>query len=139
VIKVRRATDGDSDAILKLTVGFATTFEIDESKWRASFARILPDEEALLLVAEEDGVVEGYLLAFVHETLHANAPVAWVDELAVDPSSQRRGTGRLLMEAAEEWARERGCAMVSLATRRAGDFYGAIGYEESAMYYRRLL
>jgi len=50
-----------------------------------------------------------------------------------------QGTGRALMAAFEAWAAGRGCALVALATRRAAPFYRALGYEESAAYYRRLL
>jgi hypothetical protein len=43
------------------------------------------------------------------------------------------------MSAFEQWAAARGCALVALATRRAAPFYRALGYEESAVYFRRLL
>jgi hypothetical protein len=43
------------------------------------------------------------------------------------------------MEAFESWAKSRGAALVALATRRAAPFYLALGYEESASYFRKLL
>lgn len=43
------------------------------------------------------------------------------------------------MSAFERWAAAEGCALVALATRRAAPFYRAIGYEESAVYFRKLL
>jgi len=43
------------------------------------------------------------------------------------------------MAAFEAWAAEHGCALVALATRRAAPFYRALGYEESAAYFRKLL
>jgi GNAT superfamily N-acetyltransferase len=48
-----------------------------------------------------------------------------------------RGFGRALMRAAEEWACDRGAAHVALATRRAADFYTALGYQASATYFKR--
>ena len=33
----------------------------------------------------------------------------------------------------------RDCALVALATRRAAPFYRALGYEESAVYFRKIL
>jgi hypothetical protein len=45
----------------------------------------------------------------------------------------------MLMRGFEAWARARECRLVSLATRRASAFYAAIGYEESAVYFRKLL
>jgi GNAT superfamily N-acetyltransferase len=136
---IRRATFADADAILALTTDFATTFPTKETAWRASFAEIVAQPDAVLLVAESDGHIAGYLLGFDHPTLYANGRTAWVDELAVAEAHRRSGLGRLLMRAFEDWARERGCVLVSLATRRAGDFYAAIGYEDSADYYRLIL
>jgi hypothetical protein len=37
------------------------------------------------------------------------------------------------------WAAVRDCALVALATRRAAPFYRALGYEESAVYFRKIL
>jgi hypothetical protein len=42
------------------------------------------------------------------------------------------------MDAFEQWAAGQGCALVALATRRAAPFYRALGYEESAIYFRKL-
>ena len=50
-----------------------------------------------------------------------------------------QGTGRALMTAFERWAARHGCALVALATRRAVPFYRALGYEGSAIYFRKAL
>ena len=39
----------------------------------------------------------------------------------------------------EAWAKNEGAVLAALATRRASSFYTAIGYEESASYFRKLL
>jgi len=41
------------------------------------------------------------------------------------------------MCAFETEVQPRGCKLVSLSTRRAGDFYEALGYEKSAIYYKK--
>jgi hypothetical protein len=43
------------------------------------------------------------------------------------------------MRVYEEWAAEHGCARVAVATRRAGAFYQACGYDDSALYLRKEL
>ena len=43
------------------------------------------------------------------------------------------------MEAAEVWAAAAGAAYVALATRRAAPFYAALGYDESAAFFRKVL
>jgi GNAT superfamily N-acetyltransferase len=82
------------------------------------------------------GIV-GYLLANSHLTFLANGPVAWVEEIMVDQQVRRTGVGRALMEAAEDWSRAINAAYMALATRRAGDFYLALGYQHSAVFYKK--
>ena len=57
----------------------------------------------------------------------------WVYYLAVLPDQQGRGAGRKLMQAAEDWLRERGAPKIQLMVRNdnkpARGFYEAIGYE----------
>jgi GNAT superfamily N-acetyltransferase len=70
---------------------------------------------------------------------YANGPVAWVEEVFVRGQHRGCGVGRALMSAYEQWAISRDCALVALATRRAAPFYRALGYEESALYHRKIL
>jgi GNAT superfamily N-acetyltransferase len=65
--------------------------------------------------------------------------VAWVEEVFLRPQFLARGIGRAIMQAFEDWAVHRGCAVAALATRRAVPFYTALGYEESASYLRKVL
>jgi GNAT superfamily N-acetyltransferase len=81
----------------------------------------------------------GYLLGFRHLTFYANGPVGWVEEVAVRRQDRGLGVGRAMMDAFEDWARRQSCILVALATRRAAPFYLALGFEESAVYYRKLL
>ena len=81
----------------------------------------------------------GYLLGFEHLTFYANGPVGWVEEVFVRGQDRGRGAGRALMSAFEQWAAVRDCALIALATRRAAPFYRALGYEESAAYFRKIL
>jgi GNAT superfamily N-acetyltransferase len=50
-----------------------------------------------------------------------------------------RGAGRALIGASERWAADRDCMFVALATRRGAPFYRALGYQESAIYLRKVL
>lgn len=138
---VRPAIASDTHAVLSLAKGFATSFAVDERAFLRSYEALLHATDARLLVAESesDGAVIGYLLGFDHPTFFASGRVAWVEELTVQEAHRRRGHGALLMRAFEAWARTRGCRLVGLATRRASAFYAAIGYEESAVYFRKRL
>ncbi|HEY1675476.1 MAG TPA: GNAT family N-acetyltransferase [Streptosporangiaceae bacterium] len=85
------------------------------------------------------GEVVGYLLATSHPAFHANGLVAWVEEVMVAEPARGTGVGRQLMAAAEARARRRGARYVALATRRAAPFYQALGYEDSAVYFKKPL
>ncbi|MFD4990808.1 GNAT family N-acetyltransferase [Cellulosimicrobium cellulans] len=136
---VRRARSDDAGAAWPLVVAFAASFVPERASFDASFASLLVDDDALVLVAEAGDDVVGYLVAHRHATLFANAPVAWVEEVTVDADARRRGVGRLLVDAAERWAEDAGAAYVALATRRAAGFYARLGYEESATFFRKRL
>ncbi len=136
---IRQAQPGDRDAVFILARDFATSFEVQRGPFNISFRKILDDPDALLLVAEDDGDVIGYCCGLDHDTLFANGSVAWVEEITVRASKRQSGIGKLLMTAFEDWARNRNSKYVALGTRRAADFYLAIGYEESAVYFRKLL
>ncbi len=69
----------------------------------------------------------------------------WVNYLAVDPQSQRRGLGRAIMAAAERLLRDAGCPKINLQIRRdnagAIRFYERVGFAEDAVvfYGKRLV
>lgn len=69
----------------------------------------------------------------------------WINYLAVDPQSQRRGLGRAIMAAAERLLREAGRPKINLLIRRdnasAIRFYKRIGFAEDAVvcYGKRLV
>jgi GNAT superfamily N-acetyltransferase len=136
---IREANLDDSGAIFALVEQFATSFEPNRQSFTLCMSHLVPDESARLLVAEYDGKVVGYCLGFDHYAPYANGRVSWVEEITVRAELRRKGIGRALMDAFEEWARSRGSRLVSLATRRTASFYVALGYEESAVYFRKLL
>jgi len=136
---IRTAVAADAGAVLSLARLLATSFALDEGAFHRSYSALLAEAGARLLVAESGTQIVGYLLGFDHDTFFANGRVAWVEEIMVEESYRRQGIGESLMRELEAWARSRECRLVALATRRAAAFYHAIGYEESAVYFRKLL
>jgi GNAT superfamily N-acetyltransferase len=137
-VAIRDADLKDRDNVWSLARDFATSFELDRACFDASFDILLTRPDTLFLVAHlpQDGLV-GYLLAFSHTTFLANGPVAWVEEIMVAEQARRTGVGRNLMESAERWSSSFGAAYLALATRRAASFYRALGYQESAIFFRK--
>jgi GNAT superfamily N-acetyltransferase len=137
--EIRGAMEADVGDLFPIVVEFATSFVPERPAFQKAFQRLQGDDHARLLVADHDGVPVGYLLGFDHPTFFANGPVAWVEEVVVRSSWRRKGIGRALMARFEEWAASRGAKLVALATRRAPEFYRALGYADSATYFRKLL
>jgi GNAT superfamily N-acetyltransferase len=142
--RIRPATAADVGAVAGLAEGLAQSFAFARASFDAHYPALLAAGHACLLVAvtgadADSGECVGYLLGFEHLTFYANGRVAWVEEVFVRGDLRGDGTGRALMTNFEQWARERGCALVALATRRAAPFYHALGYQDSASYLRKLL
>ena len=136
---IRSANTADLDAIYALAKDFAASFVVEREAFRRVFERLLLESNTALFVVEHNAVVLSYCLAFDHDTFFANGRVSWVEEITIHPTHRGQGLGRTLMEAVERWAEQRDSKLVALATRRASAFYRALGYEESATYFRKVL
>ena len=137
--RVRPAEGDDAEAVADLAAGLAQSFPFSRAGFGLSYPALLADDDACLLLAVDGDERLGYLLGFRHLTFYANGPVAWVEEVFVRGQHRGRGVGRTLMSGFERWAAARNCALIALATRRAAPFYRALGYEESAVYFRKVL
>jgi GNAT superfamily N-acetyltransferase len=86
--------------------------------------RHLDDPVYCIRVAVEGDQVLGYVAG-----CHRNR-VGNLEELMVSETHHRRGAGTLLVQAFEHWAREVGCATVTLGGAAAPAFYLKLGYVE---------
>jgi GNAT superfamily N-acetyltransferase len=137
---IRPARFDDDEHVWPLARDFATSFRPQRAAFDAAWAQLVDAPDTLLLVAEiPEGAVVGYLLGNSHLTFLANGPVAWVEEVMVDGHTRHSGIGRRLMEQAEKWAQSIGAAYIALASRRAGPFYLALDYEDSAVFYKKTM
>jgi GNAT superfamily N-acetyltransferase len=136
---IRKAVHGDIDDVFALAQNLATSFQPDRARFKAAFEYSMTQDDAVLLVAEDAAALVGYLLGFEDFTFFAGGRVARVEEVFVRETARKQGHGRRLMAEFEQWSKSRGSVMVTLATRRAGPFYKAIGYSASATYFRKML
>ena len=82
--------------------------------FEASFLSLSREKDALLVSAEIDGeTIAGYLLPHCPGIFLADGPVARVEEITVEE--------------------------VTLASRRAGAFYKALRYQDSATFFKKTL
>ena len=137
---IRPARIGDDECVWLLARDFATSFRPQRVAFDSAWVQLVGDPHTLLLVAEspQRGIV-GYLLANSHLAFLANGPVAWVEEVMVDEHTRHSGIGRRLMDHAEKWAQSIDAAYLALASRRAGPFYCALDYKDSAVFYKKTL
>jgi GNAT superfamily N-acetyltransferase len=144
-MRVRPYTTPDRDAVLargdRLVIGLAPWR--DPAKMHAAARRWIEGdiarigETCAVLVAED---ATGHLLGFVavaHDVHFTGDGQAYVGELVVAQHAEGRGVGRVLMSAAEEWARARGYGFVILETGAANvgarAFYARLGYGEESV------
>lgn len=90
-----------------------------------------------MLVAASDN---GNLVGFVEVSLRdwaegcSTRPVGYIEAWYVNPSYRRTGIGRRLIEAAERWARSRGCTEMGSDAELGNEVshcaHAALGYSE---------
>jgi GNAT superfamily N-acetyltransferase len=122
--------------------------ELDDAAERRAAVPILrqlwssksPDE-VLAWTGEEDyhlfgGYVDGDLVAVagvLEAGLLHHARHAWLYDLVVDEPRRGEGYGTAMVEHVEEWARDRGCEYVALASPLGKDetheFYESLDYD----------
>ena len=99
--------------------------------------KLMEAEGRIVLVAEVGGQAVGCLSTSVMRVLHRPAPVGRISMMVVDEGLRGRGSGAVLVRAAEDALRERGCYMVEVTShvRRADAhrFYERLGYERTSV------
>ena len=130
-LKLRRVGLADAARLVELAgqLGYPTT----KKQMDARLKEVLKAKDGDCFVAEfaEEGVI-GWVHVSVTVLLEVERR-AEVNGLVVDERVRSRGAGRLLLEAAENWARKRKCKGMSVRSNvlreRAHWFYLKHGYE----------
>jgi GNAT superfamily N-acetyltransferase len=127
-VKVRKAAPGDSQRLAALMHQLGYDVSADELAKRLS--RQGGRRDVFVAV---DGIAEivGWVAVCVDETF-VEGHGAQIEGLVVDERERRRGAGAALLDAAEAWARRRGCSEVRVQSNvirtRAHAFYTRQGY-----------
>jgi GNAT superfamily N-acetyltransferase len=130
VIRAAGAADAQQIAALLTQLGYPST--ADQVTERLGYW--LPEPMSLVLVAEQRGQVVGCLSVHAIPYLERTGRWARIESLVVDQSARGRGTGRSLILAAEQAARDWGCLTAEVTSRRARvgahAFYLRMGYAD---------
>jgi [ribosomal protein S18]-alanine N-acetyltransferase len=130
VIRLRDGVEADADRLFELDricfpAGIA--YSLREFHW------LLRSRKTLCLVAEDEGVLAGFVMA--QESVIRKSRGAHIVTIDVAPDSRRRGVGRLLMERVEERLRTASANWmrleVAVDNSAAYEFYRGLGFSES--------
>lgn len=113
MVEVKRLGPGDS-ALLKNVVEDV----FDDPVIESSSQEFLADPRHRLVVALEDNGVVGFVSAVIYLHPDKPAPELWINEVGVAPTHQGKGTGKALLQAMLQIARESGCAEAWVLTER---------------------
>ena len=152
-VRIRAATPVDAEGITRVYLESAEHHAaIDPARYYVPGADTILERyrtgeqhprngrECITLVAEIDGRIAGFLDARIErpfDPMHRPMVYCYVAEIAVSAGRRSQGIGRQLMQAAEQWGREKGANVVSLEYNsknpRAAAFYERIGYETATV------
>lgn len=141
-IRIRPALPADADVLTALS--FALWPDASPQDHRKDIEAILRGTPRsctpLSIFVAETEEVAPRVVAFLEVGVRSHAdgcdarqPVGFLEGWYVDPAFQRRGVGRALLEAADQWARDRGCVEMAsdtwLDAQHSVDAHVACGYE----------
>ena len=116
---IRAAEHGEEVALLPLYEWLfappgSRPAQWDERRAQLALRQAIDSHDCAVLVAAHDGELAGFCTAY--QDLHSVrfGYRAWVEDLAVDPERRSAGVGKALLDAAKDWARERGSTHLEL-------------------------
>jgi len=129
---VRMAQPGDCDPMADLAVQLGYECSGDEVSDRLNHLR--DPRQYVVLVAElPGGKLAGWIGAYLFRCVETGS-CAEISGLVVDQNLRSRGIGKVLLDAAEGWARRIGCNTISVRSNikrdRAHRFYLNNGYQQ---------
>ncbi len=130
LVRPPRPYDFERMAELAQQLGYLCSAE----QIRARLAQMQNSQQNAVFVAQAaDGKIVGWIGAQVFRCVELD-PFAEITGLVVDEQSRSCGIGKLLVAAAEQWARSVGsrvlCVRCNVVRERAQRFYTANGFEE---------
>lgn len=145
-VSIRSARSTDIDPLVELLEQLfllEPDFPIDKDRQRRGLGLMLDSPETrTILVADVAGRVVGMCSAQIVVSTAEGGPVAWIEDVVVETSSQGRGIGRKLLAEIEAWVVERGGTRLQLIADRENhpslEFYQRLGWEPTRLVcYRR--
>jgi ribosomal protein S18 acetylase RimI-like enzyme len=155
-VTIREAKETDLQLVRKYTVetGWTTVLseserkQLDKGKWTKhileGFEKLSKRETDKIFVAEDENhAFLGYLWVGEGGNMMTGLKHGYVYDVFVKEEFRERGIGRILMEKAESYCRERGYSsillMVSVSNQAAISLYGKMGFKAEQTYMGKAL
>jgi GNAT superfamily N-acetyltransferase len=110
---------------------------------RGRLTNVLADVRADVLVADDSGALVGAAAYYVVPVAHDDRPWCRITTLVVDEAHRGRGIGQMLVERAEQAARDIPCSRIEAtsALHRAGAhrLYEGLGYGRTSAHFLKRL
>ncbi len=133
MVTIRPIAEQDLPGLLALYIELYH-IPTNPDRMRENFSRMAASPDYLVIGAfTETGELVGSALAIICTDIIAGCqPWAMVENVIVTERVRGQGVGRLVMEALEAFAVQRGCSYIQLTTSRedAHGFYKSIGYRD---------
>lgn len=130
MLTVRSAKASDEEAVYGL-INELEDCEFHRETFKCIYLENLKSKDAKYFVAEDDGIVTGFVSVQFQRLLHHVSEIAEIQELIVTKNQRQSGAGGMLLERAKAEAEKRGCPLieVSCGNQRTAshDFYLAKG------------
>ena len=132
-IQIRRAEPSDIGSIVSLAHQLGYPESRDDMELRLERLMLDPDHSVLVAVLNPHGVI-GWAHVLMRVSL-LEEPMVEIGGLIVEQNHRRKGIGRKLIQAVEQWAQSKGCSRVvvrsNVVRKEAHDFYPNLGYQLS--------
>jgi GNAT superfamily N-acetyltransferase len=116
--------------------------EIEEKSVRKNLVALKKAGETPLVATVANDVV-GLCGVSARVMIHRDAPIGRISPLVVAEEAQGHGLGRMLVEAAEQWMRRKGCKLVEVTSNdrraEAHAFYRHMGYVRTSIRFAKTL
>lgn len=135
LVRPVRVADKNRVAALLAAMDYPHTSDLLEQ----TLLQQIQHPDALTLVAECSGEALGLISMHFMAQLAVQGEVCFINYFSVDPVCRSSGIGSLLLQRAEQAARQRGCYSIELSSNmrrsRAHQFYLKQGYTETSRYF----
>jgi predicted N-acetyltransferase YhbS len=139
-ISIRLARPDDAAAVADLIHQMGYPVSEAESVRRIQW---YSNPKYLLLVAESEEVVVGYIALHIYDVLHLPAPEGRIISFCVNEKVRGSGVGTVLLHAAEDYFKENGCYKIVLNSNLkrpdTHQYYLNRGYQFTSKHFAKFL